>query len=172
MMPRTLTVTLALTAALSLRADTTVWLDDLDLSTMSCGWEKPHAKKSVSGNPLTVKGKVFERGVGTHSESWYSLETGGGALSFEALAGVDDEELSRGKGSVVFRVYADQKVVVDTGVVKAGQPAKAIKADLTGAKMVILQVSDAGDGDSYDHADWCDAHFVLKDGAAHQSAWS
>ena len=166
MMPRILTATLALTAALSLRADTNVWLDDLDLSTMSCGWEKPRAKKSVSGHPLTVKGKVFERGVGTHSESWFSLETGGGALSFEALAGVDDEEAARGKGSVVFRVYADQKVVADSGVIKAGQPAKAIKADLTGAKMVILQVSDAGDGDSYDHADWCDAHFVLKDGAA------
>ena len=165
MMSRTLTVTLALAATLALHADTTIWLDDLDLSTMSCGWEKPHAKASVSGHPLTIKGKVFERGVGTHAESWFSLDTGGGALSFEAFIGVDDEELSRGKGTVVFRVYADQKIVADSGLIRAGQPARAIKADLTGARLVILQVSDGSDGDSFDHADWCDARFVTKDGA-------
>jgi len=156
----------AFAMALSLRADTTVWLDEMDLSTMSCGWGKVHAKTSVNGNPLTLGGKKFDRGVGTHSESWYVLETGDGALSFEATVGVDDEELARGKGSVVFRVYANQKVVADSGIMHGGDPAKVLKADLTGAQVAILQVSSAGDGDSYDHADWCDARFVTKDGIA------
>ncbi len=155
----------ALSALLPAAAETTVWLDELDLSTMTCGWETPHAKRSVAGNPLTVDGKRFERGVGTHAESWYVLEADGNALSFEASVGVDDEELIRGKGSVVFRVYADQKLVAQTKQVRATQSAKKIKADLTGAKLVILHVSDSGDGDSFDHADWCDAFFTVKDGA-------
>jgi len=152
-------------SVLTLTADTTVWLDQLDLSTMSCGWEKPRAKRSVSNHPLTIDGKQFERGVGTHSESWYVLEADGGALSFEATVGVDAEELPRGNGSVTFLVYADQKLVAQTRVMRATHPAKKIKADLTGAKLVILHVTDGGDGDAFDHADWCDAFFTLKDGA-------
>lgn len=164
---RLLTVlcTLSAVTVFPLFADSKIWLDELDLTTMSCGWEKPRARAAIGGNPLKVNRTVFERGVGTHSESWFTLETGGNALSFEAQVGVDDEELIRGKGSVVFRVYADQKVVADTGIIRARQPAKAIKADLTGAKLVILQVSDAGDGDAFDHADWGDAFFIMKDGA-------
>ena len=55
-------VLLTLALSLSLRADTTVWLDEMDLSTMTCGWGKVHAKASVGGNPLTIGGKTFERG--------------------------------------------------------------------------------------------------------------
>ena len=47
----------------------TIWLDDLDLSTMETGWGNVHARKSVDGNPLTVGGQKFERGVGTHAEN-------------------------------------------------------------------------------------------------------
>jgi alpha-galactosidase len=156
---------LALSVFLPVTAETTVWLDELDLSAMTCGWETPRAKRSVGGNPLTVDGQRFERGVGTHAESWYVLEANGDALSFEALVGVDDEELIRGKGSVVFRVFADQRLVAQTKQVRATQTPKKVKADLTGAKLVILHVSDSGDGDSFDHADWCDAFFTVKDGA-------
>ena len=162
----------ALSALLPAAGETTVWLDDLDLTDMTCGWEAPRAKRSVAGNPLTVDGKRFDRGVGTHAESWYVLEANGNALSFEASVGVDDEELIRGKGSVVFRVYADRKLVAQTKQVRATQPAKKIKADLTGAKLVILHVSDSGDGDAYDHADWCEAFFTVKDGATLKPAKS
>ncbi len=162
------TLPVLLTATLSLlpvQAETLVWLDELDLSSMTCGWETPRARSAVGGNPLTIGGRRFERGVGTHADSWYVLEAGGNALSFEAWVGVDDEELIRGKGSVVFSVYADQKLVVQTKQVRATQSAKKIKADLTGARLVILHVSDSGDGDTFDHADWCDAFFRVKDGA-------
>lgn len=151
--------------AIALHAETRVWLDELDLTTMTCGWERPRAKASVAGNPLTVDGKRFERGVGTHADSWFVLEADGQALAFEAQVGVDDEELIRGKGSVVFEVFADQKLAVRTKQVRATQAAKKIKADLTGAKLVILHVSDSGDGDAFDHANWCEAFFTVKDGA-------
>jgi len=146
-------------------ADTTVWLDELDLTAMTCAWERPRVAAAVGGNPLKVARTRFDRGVGTHAESWFAIETKGLAISFEAHVGVDDEELIRGKGSVVFRVYADERTVVDTGVLRARQPARAIKADLKGAQRVILHVSDAGDSDAFDHADWCNAFFTIKDGA-------
>ena len=151
---------------LSLPAVTTVWLDDLDLAAMTSGGERPQAKTAVGGNPLKIARARFDRGVGTHAESWFVLDTKGRALAFEAHVGVDDEELIRGKGSVIFRVYADGKVVADSGTLRARQPAKALRANLTGAQLVILHVSDAGDGNAFDHADWCNAFFLLADGAA------
>ena len=59
-------------AAVALQAETRVWLDELDLTTMTCGWERPRAKASVAGNPSTVDGKRFERGVGTKPNYNYS----------------------------------------------------------------------------------------------------
>jgi alpha-galactosidase len=158
---------LTLSSARLLGADETIlWLDTLDLSSMTSAGEPPQAGRTVGGNPFKIARKRFERGVGTHAESWLSLEARGGALAFQAWVGVDDEELIRGKGSVVFRVYADGRRVADSGIRRAREPAFLLRADLTGAQVVTLHVSDAGDGDARDHADWCEAFFTLKQGAS------
>lgn len=36
------------------------------------------------------------------------------------------------------------------------EPARAVSADVSGADVVRLVVTDAGDGKDYDHADWAD----------------
>ncbi|HRR34289.1 MAG TPA: NPCBM/NEW2 domain-containing protein [Kiritimatiellia bacterium] len=147
------------------KAQSRLGLDELDLATMSCGWERPQARLAVDGNPLKIARKRFERGVGTHAPSWFAIDTGGAALRFEAQVGMDDEELVRGKGSAVFRVYADGRRVADSGVMHARQPARRLTAELAGAHVVVLEVSDAGDGSVHDHADWCDAFFTVREGA-------
>ena len=157
--------TFAIAPGLTARAQSRVGLDELDLAAMSCGWERPQARQAVGGNPLKIARKKFERGVGTHAPSWFAIDTGGEALRFEAQVGLDDEELVRGKGSAVFRIYADGRVAADSGVMHARQPARTLTADLAGARVVVLEVSDAGDGSAHDHADWCDAYFTVRDGA-------
>ncbi|MDX9868116.1 MAG: NPCBM/NEW2 domain-containing protein [Kiritimatiellia bacterium] len=144
----------------------TVWLDTLELRPMTSAGEPARPNRTVGGNPLKIARQRFGRGVGTHAESWLSLEAQGGALAFQARVGVDDEELIRGKGSVIFRVYADGRLVADSGIRKSREPAVPLRADLTGARVVTLHVSDAGDGDARDHADWCEAFFTLKRGAS------
>lgn len=157
--------TFAIAPGLTARAQSRVGLDELDLAAMSCGWERPQARQAVGGNPLKIARKKFERGVGTHAPSWFAIDTGGEALRFETQVGMDDEELVRGKGSAVFRIYADGRVAADSGVMHARQPARTLTADLAGARVVVLEVSDAGDGSAHDHADWCDAYFTVRDGA-------
>jgi len=157
--------TFAIAPGLTARAQSRVGLDELDLAAMSCGWERPQARQAVGGNPLKIARKKFERGVGTHAPSWFAIDTGGEALRFEAQVGLDDEELVRGKGSAVFRIYADGRVAADSDVMHARQPARTLTADLAGARVVVLEVSDAGDGSAHDHADWCDAYFTVRDGA-------
>lgn len=66
----------AMIAAPLLGAENKVWLDELDLSGMSCGWRKTQARKSVLGKPLTLGGKTFEHGAGTHAMSRFVLPLG------------------------------------------------------------------------------------------------
>jgi alpha-galactosidase len=137
----------------------TVWLDDLNLASAKQGWGEPQKNKSVGGGTLTIGGKQFARGFGTHSESTLRLNLNGGAQEFSASVGVDDEVNKNPASSVEFIVLGDGKALWRSGVMHAGDPAKDCEATLTGVKSLVLEVSDAGDGINYDHADWADARF-------------
>lgn len=137
----------------------TVWLDELNLSTMDIGWGTPQAKKSVDGNPLSIAGQKFERGVGTHAISRMLLNANGKGERFTAFVGVDDEANTR--ASVEFFLVGDKKILWRSGVMKKGNAAKQVDLDIRGMKLLGLLVTDAGDGISYDHADWCEARITF-----------
>ena len=143
----------------------TVWLDELDLSTMDIGWGSPQAKKSVDGHPLGVGGQKFERGVGTHAVSTYLLNLNGKGKKFNASVGVDDE-VDTTKASVEFFIVGDKKVLWGSGVMKKGDAPKKIDVDIANIKQLGLLVTDAGDGNGWDHADWCDAKIELTESRA------
>ena len=138
------------------------FLDQLDLSTMEQGWGYPQKNKSLDKNPLSVGGKVFARGVGTHANSLYWLELNGNGEKFSALVGVDDEVKER--GTVEFIVLSDDVKLFRSGIMRGGDPAKKVEVDLSGVKNLYLQVTQADDNINYDHADWLDAKIVMKRG--------
>jgi len=137
----------------------TVWLSSLDLGKVHQGWGTPHADQSVEGHPLTIAGRKFEHGLGTHSVGAVMVALQGGSSRFHAWVGIDDE--TQGKGSVEFKVSADGKSVWSSGVMKGGAAAKEVDVDATGIKELALRVGDAGDGFEFDHADWADASFEV-----------
>ncbi|MGB2808483.1 MAG: NPCBM/NEW2 domain-containing protein [Sedimentisphaerales bacterium] len=141
-------------------AQDTVWLSSLDLGKMTCGWGKPQVNKSIVGKSLTIGGKKFGKGVGTHAGSMMYIDLRSGSREFSAYVGVDDE-VKGNSGSVNFRVYADGKSVWTSGVMKPGEPAKKVSVDLKGVKIMILIADSAGDSVSYDHADWAQAKFEI-----------
>jgi alpha-galactosidase len=137
----------------------TVWLDNLNLKPAVQGWGEPQKNKSVGEHPLTIGGKVFERGFGTHAESILKINLGGGAQKFTASVGVDDEVDKNPASSVEFFVIGDGKTLWSSGVMRAGNAAKECAVDLSGVTNLVLKVGDAGDGMEWDHADWADAKF-------------
>ncbi len=141
------------------KAADTVWLDTLDLKTMRQSWGKPQINRSIRQLPLSIDGTKFERGVGTHANSVYRLELAEGTDEFSASVGLDSS--AGGPGSVVFRVVADGKTVFDSGVMKSNTPAKQVSVDLHGVRHLLLNVASAGEGFSYNHADWADARFIV-----------
>jgi hypothetical protein len=134
----------------------TIWLSELDLSNARQQWGKPMANQSVDGHPLSIAGKKFEHGFGTHSVGRLDVDLHGSATHFHAEVGVDDDAGPSG-GTVVFTVVGNGKQLWTSGIIKRGQAAKTVDLDLAGVKLLQLKVGDAGDGFDNDHADWVDA---------------
>ncbi len=139
-----------------------VWLETLDISQMTTGWNSPGAGKSADNHPLTLNGAIYPHGVGTHAVSDFLIDLKGVAVKFVATVGVDDEVKG---GSVTFTVFVDGKKSAASGLMRSGDAPKRLEVDLTGAKKIRLLVEDGGDGISYDHADWAGAMLVLTPGA-------
>ena len=160
-----LCLALCLFAALGALAETNIWLDTLPLDHIRQNWKSAAKNRSVDGNPLTINGKVYERGVGSHSPGEGCFKLDGKTLSFEAVVGLDDD--AEKEGDVIFRVYADDKLVAESP--KLGDKYETrgpvtLKADLKGATKFELEI-DKIDGEECDHADWCQAFFTAEDGA-------
>ena len=61
----------------------TIRLDQFDVSQTSQDWGDPHRNASVEGHPLTIGGKHFEHGLGTHANSSLTIAVKG-ATKFTA----------------------------------------------------------------------------------------
>ncbi len=155
----------ACACALVAFGDRKIALSSLDLSTMTCGWERPQVGKNVGGFPLKIGEKTYTEGVGTHALSIYEVDVGGKAIAFSARVGADSGYPGAEWGTVKFFVLADEKPVAQSPIMKFGRAAHPIKADLRGAKRVTLVITNGGNGDCNDLADWCDAYFTVEDGA-------
>ena len=158
----------ALSAALALATFTThalagepetVWISSLDLSPVMQDWGKAQADKAVTGKPLSIGGKKFERGLGTHADSLVRIDLKRGAEKFSAFVGVDDGAGSD-RASISFRVMGDGKTLWKTNGMKLGQPARKVEVDVKGIRILLLVADTPGDA-SNGHVDWADAKLLV-----------
>jgi len=136
-----------------------VYLDELNLALSSTGWGRSRKNRSVDGNPIKIAGKAFKRGVGTHPPGVIRILLDGKTTKFSAMVGLDDEVGT--KGTAEFQIVVNKKVIAKSGIMKGGQPAKLLEANLTGVKIVDLVVTIGGDNFGHDHTDWADAKFEV-----------
>ena len=153
----------ALTAGLAgtarTRADV-IGLAQLDLANMPQEYGKPGVDRSIDGNPLSIGGRSFDKGIGGHALSSVIIDLDGKANRFTAFVGVDDEVKGDDRAKrfpIDFRVLVDGKPAFKSGPIKVGDAAKAVDVDLTGAKTLVLYARPAGPGIDFTHADWADA---------------
>jgi alpha-galactosidase len=138
----------------------TVFLSDVPFLTASNFYGPVERDRSNGerpggdGKPITIRGTVYAKGLGVHAPSDVEYYAGKKCSSVRAVVGVDDE--TNGRGSVGFEIYADGRKVTESGQLTGVSPAFSITAEVTGATVVKLVVTDGGDGQNYDHADWAD----------------
>ena len=139
----------------------TAYVSDLQWTYQTNGWgpverDMSNGEQAAGdGNPITIEGQIYAKGIGTNSPSEVDVYLGGQQCVFSSDVGVDDEVGL--KGSVVFQVWADNTKVADSGLMTGADPAKYVTANLSGAQFLRLVVTDAGNGMNFDHADWADA---------------
>ena len=173
-----MSVTLASAVALLSQcasAEVTYHLEDLDLSTMTKGSNDVNKNQSTAGKRLTINGKEYDYGVGTHAESHYVIYLNGKGVSFKAKGGLDDEQLENGtprSNGVIFKVVNldNNTEIASTDVVYGGTDAVSLKQvtdnretiNLAGIQKIDLVVDPYG-GNDWDHADWVETELVCSE---------
>ncbi|MFI9803863.1 NPCBM/NEW2 domain-containing protein [Streptomyces sp. NPDC052301] len=159
------TSTLSLTAAVVTPPPSgTSYLSDLPWLSAVSGWGPVERDSSNGesaagdGHPITVGGTQYAKGLGVHALSDISFYSGKACEKVTADVGLDDEKGTH--GTVAFEIWADGTKAASTGVLTNAIPAQPLTADVTGAQVVRLVVTDGADGIDSDHADWADARLT------------
>ncbi len=177
-------VPLVAAGVLSAAGSERVYLDELDLSSAVSGdqmdWNRARrkgvafgaadvaAKRNLNcfGGPLTIGTNRFARGVGALGNSLMVVETGGKAISFDAVAGADaiTRETWRWGGDALFQVWADDRLVFESYDFLPPDRMERIHADVRGARRVYLQAFYS-ETHEFTPVNWCDAFFTVSPGA-------
>ncbi len=112
---------------------------------------------SITGQPLMLRGRTFEHGLGVHSRSslTYMLHKKFSILT--GVVGLDDDGGRQGR--VHFVVRGDGRELFHTTVEGADDP-KPLHVAVTGVDRMELLVDFAHDEDTGDRADWADLRLV------------
>jgi len=138
-----------------------VYLSDLTPTSATIGWGSIQTDKSVGGNPITLRGVVYTKGIGTHAVSNIVFALGGKYSTFTSDIGVDDEENAKGTGSVDFQVIGDGKILFDSGVLTNASAIVSININITGVQnLTLVATNGVANSIDYDHADWAGAQMV------------
>jgi len=144
-----------------------VYLDALDPVSFKTGWQAPGVtnwrKLNCHGQPLSVSGETFEHGVGMHANGEAVFAVKPQYHRFVCRVGIDDA--AGGNGSVVVKVFLDDKLLYQTPMLTGKDGLWNIDEKLEGAtdKSVLrIVVEDNGDGYHGDNTDLVDVGFITK----------
>jgi hypothetical protein len=143
---------------------TPAYLSDLTPTAQTNGWGNYEKDRSngemgaTDGRTLTLNGATYVKGIGVHAASDISFNLAGGYTSFTSDIGVDDEVGT--SGSVVFQVYVDGSLKYTSQTLSGSSATQQVSIPLSGANILRLVVTDAGNGNAFDHADWANARIT------------
>lgn len=142
--------------------DEAMWVEQLDLSNMTSGYNRPLVGKSIDNRPLTLKGTMYPHGIGTHANSVMTIDLKGAVDRFLAVVGIDDE-VGSNNGKATFKVVVDGQTLFDSGPMKSGDDPQLVNVVTHSAKRMTLTVTSPNNEISLAHGNWAGAMFLLDD---------
>lgn len=124
------------------------------------------------GGPIRLDGIAYAKGVGVFAPSdvRYKLAA---ACSGHLVADVGLDDAAGNQGSVIFQAYLDDVKVFDSGLMRGSDLRKAVYVSVAGKQSLRLVVTDGGDSNVADLANWagarvtgCSAALSTADGGA------
>jgi hypothetical protein len=115
----------------------------------------PRRARNVVGQPLRIGETEYTEGISAFAPALLDYPLNGQYVKFTAQVGID--AATEGKGSVAFEVYADGKQVWTSGQMTGLDKPKDVEVSVKGVNRLRLVVTDGGDGNKFDVADWANA---------------
>lgn len=139
-----------------------VFVSDRAWTSATSGWLSPAKDRAVSGGSIKINGTSYAKGLGTHANSEIVYDLTPADRTFKATVGIDDAQRSSAYTSINFQVIGDGVVLFDSGVMRATpySAPQEVSVDVFGVQKLVLKVTDAGDGNNSDHADWANARIL------------
>lgn len=141
------------------------YLSDLEPSrveeTPFFGRRNPWRKDlTLSGTPLKVDGRNYDRGVAVHSRTALTYELEGKYARFEAVVGFD--ETARGAGRVDCRIFAGDKEIYANPDLRANAAPVRLSLPVAGVDRLRLVVDFGPDQDTGDRLIWANARLYRR----------
>lgn len=114
--------------------------------------------RNVLGDPISMAGLTYERGIGVHSKSELTYALNGEFEQFATTIGLDDSV--RPLGDVVMKIVGDGNTLYEADSVTGVDSPRDILLDIKGVKSLTLVVDYGGGLDASDHANWADARLI------------
>jgi hypothetical protein len=140
------------------------YVSDMQWVSSTNGWGPVERDMNVGGQAagdgtaLKLAGVTYTKGLGTNSPSEVVLNLQGSYGWFLANVGVDDKQTSF--GTVKFQVWTGTTLAFDSGVMTATSATQNVTVDLTNVQQLRLVVTDGGDDNAFDWADWANARLL------------
>lgn len=135
-------------------------VSDLVLVQADAAWGEVRKDASVDRQPLRVDGITYAKGLGVHADSTVRVWLGGQCSTLVGGLGIDDEteggDPAWGFPSITGMIQGDGRTLWDSAGVLGYRESESFTVDVRGVDMLTLAVTDGGDGNAYDHADWLD----------------
>jgi hypothetical protein len=106
--------------------------------------------------PLSTQYAFYKTGIGTHAPAHDTYDIGGKFTKLTTDMGIDTS--GGPQGSVIFEIYGDGKLLFRSELIKRFELPRHTDIDITGVKTLELVVSDGGNGNTDDHADWLNTY--------------
>ncbi len=111
---------------------------------------------AADGGQISIGGVLYQRGLGVHAPSDLRFNLNRTCSgNFIADLGVDDEVGDN--GSVVFQVYRDGVLAYTSPALTGSSLRSTAVVPVANTAELRLVVTNGGNGDGYDHADWAGA---------------
>jgi hypothetical protein len=152
---KTFTLTIAKASA------TVHYVSDLAPNFVWQSWSTPQKDTSIQGNPISLNGLRYAKGIGAHAYSELHYALNGGCSAFTATIGVDDE-IPAGVGSLYFQIWGDGRLLYGGPFMQGWAKSIPINVSVAGIQSISLVVTNgiykAVDWQvPADHADWANA---------------
>lgn len=128
------------------------YLSDSEWSAAQTQWGTPRRNTNIKGR---VNGEVkdFEKGFGIHANGTITYDLADKDYdNFEVLLGVDAGIAVQNTSSIKFEIIADGKTLANTEVLKYADNMEYINVPVKGINQLVIKVTDAGNGNTLDHA--------------------